>query len=88
MNNQIPINDNMPQDLKAAINYLNENQISLSDTFDTDDSQLDEIVDETNSMEDFSGNLNLDIDFGDDTEFLDEDDGLEEQEANDLNSMF
>ena len=88
MNNQIPINDNMPQDLKAAINYLNENQISSSDTSDTDDSQLDEIVDETNSMEDFSGNLNLDIDFGDDTEFLDEDDGLEEQEANDLNSMF
>ena len=92
MKEQIPINDNMPDDLKAAINYLNENQISLSDKFDDEDEELDSIEDDSFEEENFEDDSfeevdDIDIDFGeaDDMDDLDEED---ESVLSDLNSIF
>lgn len=52
MSEQIPIDENMPEDLKIAINYLNENNISLTDKLDVDDSEIEELDDE-----EFDGNV-------------------------------
>lgn len=52
MSEQIPIDENMPEDLKVAINYLNENNISLTDKLDVDDSEIEELDDE-----EFDGNV-------------------------------
>lgn len=46
MTEQIPINENMPEDLKVAINYLNENNISLTDKIDVSDEEIEELDDE------------------------------------------
>ena len=46
MTEQIPINENMPEDLKIAINYLNENNISLTDNIDVSDDEVEELDDE------------------------------------------
>ncbi len=46
MTEQIPINENMPEDLKIAINYLNENNISLTDKIDVSDDEVEELDDE------------------------------------------
>lgn len=53
MSEQIPINENMPEDLKIAINYLNENNISLTDKLDVDDDNEVEELDD----EEFDGNV-------------------------------
>ena len=68
MDSKIPINNNMPDDLKAAINYLNTNNISLTDTFD-DDEELDNV--DVNF-----GNVDLS-----DTEIDDSDDEVSGQDA-------
>lgn len=79
---QIPITDNMPEDLKAAINYLNKNNISLNDTFDEDE---DEVVEAkmSNSAFDF-GNIASSASDDDDDEDIedddDEDDDLEDDD--------
>lgn len=52
MSEQIPIDENMPEDLKIAINYLNENNISLTDKLDVDDNEVEELDDE-----EFDGNV-------------------------------
>ena len=88
MKDKIEINDSMPADLKAAINYLNENNISLSDRFDDSDEELDAMDDDGENIE--VDDVDIDVDFGD-TELLDEsdfDDELEESELSDLDSMF
>lgn len=53
MSEQIPINESMPEDLKIAINYLNENNISLTDKLDVDDDNEVEELDD----EEFDGNV-------------------------------
>ena len=42
---QIPITEGMSEDLKAAINYLNEHNISLTAKFETDE---DDDIEEDN----------------------------------------
>ena len=67
MNDQIPIDENMPEDLKAAINYLNTNNISLTDTFD------DEI-----KLKDENDVVDSDIDEVDDIDDVDDDEEEDE----------
>lgn len=47
MNNSIAINDNMPEELKAAISYLNENNVGLSQTIEGADDPIEFIDDES-----------------------------------------
>ena len=90
MDGQIPVNNNMPDDLKAAINYLNTNHISLTDTFE-DDEEIDNNVD-TN----FGGVDLNDTEIDDSDEDVDVEDeslsdikfGEDNVDVDDLNSMF
>ena len=86
MNDKIPVNDNMPEDLKAAINYLNSKNISLDDKLDDEDEDIvlasedefsgeDDEIDESVSDNSVGGNADSsDIDFGDDADLSQLDD--------------
>ena len=84
MNEPIPINDNMPDKLKKAINYLNENNISLTDKIDVEanfDKEDDDEQDE--SFDGFISNDDIE-----DTEFEDDDIYEEDVDLSDLDSIF
>ena len=90
-NGKIIISDNMPNDLKEAINFLNENNVNLFTKIDDvevseldDDEDLkNEIVldDDSDEDDDFELDDNLDDDLDDD---LDENDSSNVEELNNL----
>lgn len=84
MKEQIPVDDNMPDNLKNAINYLNENNISLTDKIDV---QFDDSDDE-DSDEEFDGYIS-DDDLND-SELLEDDDEIIEEDVDlsDLDGIF
>ena len=86
MKEQIPINENMPEDLKAAINYLNDNQISLNDKFDISDDELEGVEEDIFEIPEDS--FDEEIDFGDDEELEFDDEEDNEDILSDLNSIF
>lgn len=100
MKEKIEITENMPEDLKAAITYLNDNNISLSDRekFDTPDdfeeSEDDgEIFDGDISEEDMNAigdsfDDNDDIDFDDEDDESLDDEKADEESLKDLDSLF
>lgn len=84
MKEQIPVDDNMPDNLKNAINYLNENNISLTDKIDV---QFDD-SDDGDSDEEFDGYIS-DDDLND-SELLEDDDEIIEEDVDlsDLDGIF
>lgn len=87
---KIPINDNMPEDLKTAIHYLNDRNIGLNDVIEEND---EDFTEEEDLAEDFSSELKGEIlSIDDDTlkEKIDFDDCLEEENADisDLDDIF
>ena len=81
MNEPIPINDNMPDGLKTAINYLNENNISLTDKIEVDFGDDDE--DQGDDFDGFISGADMN-----DTEFEEDDIYEEDVDLSDLDSMF
>lgn len=88
MKEPIPIDENMPDKLKTAINYLNENNISLTDKIDvnknfddSDDDMDDEDFDGYISEEDLEDSETID----DDDEIIEEDENVD---LSDLDSIF
>lgn len=82
MHEPIPIEDNMPDKLKTAINYLNENNISLEDKIDVS-AVYEADSDETDTFDGYISDSDLA-----DTD-LEEDDIYEEDvDLSDLDSMF
>ena len=82
MHEPIPIQDNMPDKLKNAINYLNENNISLTDKINID-AVYEEDEGETDTFDGYISNEDLA-----DTDLEDDDIYEEEVDLSDLNSMF
>ncbi len=83
----IAIDDNMSEDLKFAINYLNERNISLDDKIEVhydDDDDEDE-----NDSDDFNGMIS-DVEDSDILDDEGEEDEIIEQEVDtsDLDSLF
>ena len=83
MLNDIQINDNMPEDLKAALNFLNARNVSLTE----DPNKVDDLSIENDDDDD------LDIEGGetvyaDDDEVEEIDFGGEDDDVSDLNNMF
>ena len=80
MSEPIPINDNMPDKLKNAINYLNENNISLTDKIEVDFGEDDD------DDGGFDGLISSDD--MNDTEFEEDDIFEEDVDLSDLDSIF
>lgn len=81
MNEPIPIDDNMPDKLKNAINYLNENNISLTDKIEVDFGDDDE--DQGDGFDGFVSGDDMN-----DTEFEEDDIYEEDVDLSDLDSIF
>ena len=81
MNEPILVNDNMPDKLKNAINYLNENNISLTDKIEVDFGDDDD--DQGGDFDGFISDNDLN-----DTEFEEDDIYEEDVDLSDLDSIF
>ena len=77
----ILVNDNMPDKLKNAINYLNENNISLTDKIEVDFGDDDD--DQGGDFDGFISDNDLN-----DTEFEEDDIYEEDVDLSDLDSIF
>lgn len=84
MSEQIPINENMSDDLKAAISYLNENNISLTDKINVDE-EIESLDDDSEFDGTISDDAFEDSDMSLDEDELDEDDDVD---MSDLDSIF
>ena len=90
-NGKIIISDDMPADLKEAINYLNENNVNLFTKIDDvevseldDDEDLEDeldLDDDSDEEDDLDDDFELDDDLDDD---LDENDSSNVEELNNL----
>ena len=88
-NGKIIISDNMPDDLKMAINYLNENNVNLNskiEEYDLDDDLDDDLIDDVDN--DLDDNLTDDEDNDLDDDLDDSKVEGESSNLDDLNSLF
>lgn len=82
---KIVVTDDMPADLKAAINYLNQNNVSLFSKVNDEDDGIDYDEDNVPSIDD------EELDDDSNEELEDSDDEIEETEdlnVQDLNDIF
>ncbi len=83
MSEPIQIKDNMPEGLKTAINYLNENNISLTDKIEVDFGDDEEDDDQSDSFDGFVSDADID-----DIEVGEDDISEDNVDVSDLDSLF